>query len=162
MVAAIADVDPDVVQQRAELQPLALARAQAVPADRLVEQLGGHPCHLPGVLRPVVAPLAKLLDAAAADVRVALDGGDVLLVAPHVVQDQAFAQRHLAERDLVGAEAADDGVEEHRAGHRQVGAARIESGHLQAGGLSEATSALRTGAALGRHRRWWILDDMTC
>ena len=152
VMAAVADVDADVVQQRPELQPLALARPEAVPPGRLIEQLRGHPRHLTRMLGPVVAALAELLDAAAADVGIALDGGDVALVAPDVVEDQPFAQRHLAERDLVGAEAAEDGVEQHGAGDRQVGAPRIEPGHLQARGLiggDERLADLVDG--LGRH-----------
>ena len=43
-----------------------------------------------------------------------------------------FAQREIAERELVGAEPADDGVEEHRAGDREIGAARIHAGRGQA------------------------------
>ena len=63
---------------------------------------------------PVAAPLAELDDAAAADVGIALDLADARAVAPDVVEHQPFAQRQVAERELVRAEPADDGVEQHR------------------------------------------------
>jgi hypothetical protein len=99
-----------------------------------------------------VAAFPELLDAAATDVRIALDGGDVALVAPDVVQDQSFAQGHLAERHLLGAEAAEDGVEQHGAGHRQVGASRIQPRHLQAPRLIGGDERLAHFVdGLGRH-----------
>ena len=114
------------------------------------------------MLGPVVPTFAELLDAAAADVRIALDRGDVALVAPDVVEDQPFAQGHLAQRDLVGAQAAEDGVDQHRAGHRQVGAPRIQPGHLQARRLiggDERLANLVDG--LGRHGPVvQVVDDM--
>ena len=48
-----------------------------------------------------------------------------------VVEDQPFAQREIAERHLLGAEAAQDRVEQHGAGDDEVGASRIEPGHAQ-------------------------------
>ncbi len=126
MVALVADVHADVVQQRAVLEPLAFAVAQPVDAARLVEDGQRQSRDLLRVLRPVAAPLAELDDAAAADVGVAFDLADARAVAVDVVEDQAFAQRQVAERELVGAEAPDDRVEQHGAGDGEVGAARID------------------------------------
>ena len=130
-MALVADVHADVVEQGAVLEPLALAVAEPVHAARLIEDVQREPRHLLRVLRPVAAPFAELDDAAAADVRVALDLADARAVALDVVEDQPFAQRQVAERELVGAEPADDRVEEHDAGDRQVGAARIHARQLQ-------------------------------
>ena len=132
VVALVADVDADVVQQRAVLEPLALAVGQPVHAARLVEDVQRQPRDLLRVLRPVAAALAELDDAAAPDVGVALDLADAGAVAVDVVEDEAFAQREVAERELVGAEPADDRVEEHRAGDREIGAPRIHARRRQA------------------------------
>ena len=48
-----------------------------------------------------------------------------------VVEDEAFAQRQVAEREFLGAEPPEDRVEQDRAGDAQVGAPRIEAGHVQ-------------------------------
>ena len=84
---------------------------EAVDAARLVEDGQREPRDLLRVLRPVAAALAELDDAAAADVGIALDLADARAVAVDVVEDEAFAQREVAERELVGAEPPDDRVE---------------------------------------------------
>ena len=132
VVPLVADVDADVVQQGRVFEPLALAVGQAVNAARLVEQRRRQPRDLLRVLGPVVAPLGQLDDAAAADVGIAIGLRDLLAVPRDVVEDQPFAQRQVAERDLGGAEPAEDRVEEDRAGDREVGAPRIEARHAQA------------------------------
>ena len=114
----------------------------------LVEQAHRHPRHLTRVLGPVVAALAQLLDAAAADVGVALDGGDVLPVAADVVEDQPFAQRQVAERDLLGAEPAQDRVEQHGAGRP-----RDRRGADRGRASAAARPGRRRRAPCGR---WWI------
>ena len=65
-----------------------------------------EPRDLLRVLRPVAAALAELDDAAAPDVGVALDLADARAVAVDVVEDEPFAQREVAEREVVGAEPA--------------------------------------------------------
>ena len=45
-----------------------------------------------------------------------------------VPEAMLFTEREIAERDLVGAQAAKNGVEQHGAGHHQIGAPRIEAG----------------------------------
>ena len=131
MVALVADVDADVVQERRILEPLALAIGQAVDAARLVEQRDREPRDLLRVLRPVVAALGELEDAAAADVGIAIGLRDLLAVPRDVVEHQPFAQRQIAQRDLVGAEPPQDRVEQDGAGDGEVGAARLEAGHAQ-------------------------------
>ena len=90
VVALVADVDADVVQQRAVLEPLAFAVGQSVHAARLIEDVQRQPRDLLRVLRPVAAPLAELDDAAAPDVGVALDFADPGAVAVDVVEDDAL------------------------------------------------------------------------
>ena len=130
-MALVTDVHADVVQQRAVLEPLALGVAEAVDAPGLIEDVQGDPGDLLGVFRPVSASLAQLDDAAAADVGVAFDFPNPGAVAPDVVEHEAFAQREVAQRELVGAEPADDGVEEHRAGDGEIGTSRIHAWNAQ-------------------------------
>ena len=108
VMALVADVDADVVQQRAVLQPLALAIAELVHRPRLIEERQRQPRDLLRVVRPVAAALAQLDDAAAADVGVALDLADRRRVAVDVVEHQPFAEREVAERDVLGAEPAQE------------------------------------------------------
>ena len=61
-----------------------------------------------------------------------IDLRDLPPVAADVVEHQPFAQREIAERQLLGAEPAQDRVEQDRAGDDEVGASRIEARHRQA------------------------------
>ena len=132
VMALVADVDADVVQQRAVLQPFPLAVGEPVHAARLIEDVQRQPRDLLRVLRPVPAPLAEFDDAAAADVGIALDLADAGAVAVDVVEHDALAQGEVAEREPIGAEPADNRVEEDRAGHREIRAARIHARRRQA------------------------------
>ena len=131
MVARIADVRAEVVHQRRILEPLALAIGQPVNGARLVEQRERQPRDVLRVHREVVAALGQLDGAAAPHVGNAIDLRDLSLVAPHVVEDEPFAEREIAQRQLVGAEPPKDRVEQDRAGDDEVGAPRIEAGHRQ-------------------------------
>ena len=111
VMARIADMRADVVQERCKFQPLALAIGQAVRAARLVEDREAQSRHLIRVLRPVAAALGELDDAAAAHVRVLPGLRDVLPVALNVIEDEAFAKREVAQRDLARVEVPQDGVE---------------------------------------------------
>ena len=51
---------------------------------------------------------------------------DVSPVAPDIVEDQPFAQRQIAERELLGTQPAQDGVDQDGTRDREVGATRIE------------------------------------
>jgi len=129
VVRVIRDVDADVVEQRRVFQPLAVAVGQRVRAARLVEQADGEPRDLVRVLRRVVAPLGQLDDAATPNVGVAVGLGDLLPVPRDVIEDETFPERVIAQGDLFGAQAPQDGFEEHDAGGCEVGAARIEPGN---------------------------------
>ena len=131
MVILVADVDADVVQHRRVLEPFALAIGQAVDAAGLIEQREREARDLIRVFREELAALGQLEHAAAAHVRIAIGLRDLLAVPRDVVEHEPFAQRQVAQRDLVGAEAADDVVEENRAGDDEVGAPRFEAGNPQ-------------------------------
>ena len=99
---------------------------------RLVEQRQRQPDHLLRVLRVVVAALGQFERAAAAHVGDPVDLGDLPPVAADVVEHQPFAQRQVAERELLRAEPPQDRVEQHGAGDDEIGAPRIEAGHGEA------------------------------
>ncbi len=150
VVSRIADMHADVVEQGRVFEPLAFVVGQLVDRPRLIEESQSQLRDLAGVLGPVAASIAELDHAAAPDVRIALDLRDLLPVALNVVENQAFAQGEVAERELVRPERANDGVEEHRTGHDQVGPARIQAGNLEAllqaqidDGLAKAMQLLR-------------------
>ena len=132
VVALVADKRADVVKQCRELQPLPLAIGEAVHRPRLIEDRKREPHHLLRVLRVVVAPLGELQRAASPNVGDAVDMRDVLAVATDVVEHQAFTQREVAQRDVFGAEAAQDRVEQDAAGDDEIGAARVEARNRQA------------------------------
>jgi hypothetical protein len=98
---------------------------------RLVEDRERETCDLLRVFGKVVAPLGQLDGTAAPDVRDAIDLRDLLLVAPDVVDDEPFTQRQVAERDVLGVQAAKDRVDEHGTRHHEVRAARVEAGHSE-------------------------------
>jgi hypothetical protein len=128
VVALVADMHADVVEERGVLEPFALAIGEAVDGARLIEQREREPRDVLRVLGPVVAALGELEDAAAADVGIAIGLRDFLAVARNVVEDQPLAQRQIAERDFVGAEPAEDFIEQDRARYREIDAARLETG----------------------------------
>jgi hypothetical protein len=127
MVALVADVHADVVQQRAELEPFPLSIAEAVHAPRLVENAQRQTGHLLRMLGPVPAPFAELDDAAATDVRVSLDLTNSRAVAVNVIEHEALAKREVAQGELIGVQTADDRVEQHGTSDREVGAPRIHA-----------------------------------
>ncbi|HYM25237.1 MAG TPA: hypothetical protein VEU08_18600 [Vicinamibacterales bacterium] len=92
VVPLVTDVNPDVVQDGGVFQPFALAIGQSVDDARLVEQGRRKARHLVRVRGPVVAALRQLDHAPAPDVRIQVRVRDLLPVARHVVEHQAFAQ----------------------------------------------------------------------
>src|SRR5262245_39561813 len=68
MVALVADVNTDIVEDRPVLEPFALAIGQSMDAACVIEQCSGEPRDLLRVFGPVVAPLGELDDAAPPDV----------------------------------------------------------------------------------------------
>jgi hypothetical protein len=127
VVALVADVHADVVEQRAILEPVPFSIPETVHAARLIEDRERQPSDVLGMFRPVPTALTELDDAAAADVGVALHLPDPRAVAVNVIEDQPFAQRKIAEHELVGSEPADDRIEEDRAGDAEIGPARVET-----------------------------------
>ena len=126
VVSFVADVHTQVVQDRGVLQPLALAVRETVNRARVIEESDRQPRHLLRVLGPEVAALGQLEDAPPPDIGVAIGLRDLLAVARDVVEDESLAQGQVAQRDLVGAETAENLIEQNRAGHREVGAAWLE------------------------------------
>ena len=86
---------------------------EPVHRPRLIEERQREPHHLLRVFGVVVAPLGQLERAAPPHVGDAVDLRDVLAVATDVVEHQPFAQRQVAQRDVFGAEPAQDRVEQH-------------------------------------------------
>ena len=132
VVPVVADVHADVVQQRCVLEPVALTIGQAVRRSSLVEQRERKLGNLLGVRRRIMAALRQLDDAAAPHLRITLDFVDLGLVAFDVIKYQPLTQRHVAERHLGGAQALQDGVQEHRTGNDEVAPTRIEPRNPQA------------------------------
>ncbi len=130
VMAGIADVGADVVQQRRELQPFPFEIGQPVHRARLIENPSRDARDLMCMFRPVAAALRKLDDAAPADVGIAIGLCDVLAVPLDVVQHQAFAQREVAERDVARVQAGEDRVQQHASRHHQIGASRIQPGQF--------------------------------
>jgi hypothetical protein len=128
----VADVDADVVQQPGVLQPLPLAVGQAMDGARLVEERGRQPGDLLSVLGPVAAPFRQLDDAAAANVRIAIGLRDLLPMPGDVVQQQAFTERQVTERDCRRFQAPDDGVQQNGSGDSEIGASRFKTGDAEA------------------------------
>ena len=131
MVSGIADVAADVVQQRRVLEPFAFFVGQAVDGARLIEERQREAHDLVRVIRVVGAALGQLQRAAAPHVGDVVDLRDLPPVAADVVEHEPFAQRQIAERQLSGAESAEDGVEHDRAGGDEVRTPRIETGNRQ-------------------------------
>src|SRR5262249_7557047 len=119
MMPIVADVYADIVQKRREFQPFPFAIAEPVHAPRLIKNAQRQACDLLRMLGPVAAAFAEFDDAATSDVGVALDLANAGAIAVDVVEDEAFAKREVAEREITGAEAAQDRVEQHRAGDVQ-------------------------------------------
>jgi len=126
VMAFVADVHADVVQEGRILEPFALPVGQRVRATRGVEQGEREPRDVLRVLGCVVAPFGKLDDAAPPHVGVAHRASDLLAVASDVVEDDALAKRHVAERDLARAEPSEDHVDQDRTRDRDVRAPGVE------------------------------------
>jgi len=131
VMAFVADVDADIVQDACIFEPLAFAIGQPVDAPCLVEQHRRESCDLLRVLGPVVAPFGELEHAPSAYIRVPIGLRDLLPMPRNVVEDEAFAQRQVAECDVGRAEPPDDRVQQNAARHCKIGATRLESRHSE-------------------------------
>jgi CHAD domain-containing protein len=128
VVPFVTDVNADVVQDGCIFEPLTLAIGETVNGPRLIEQPHRQPGHLLRVLRPVVAALGQLDDAAPADVGIPVCLRDLFAVLGNVIEDEAFSEREIAQGDLRCAEPPQQLVHEDDSGDDQIGAARFESG----------------------------------
>ena len=128
----VADVLAGVVQEGGEVEPLAGPVVEPVRRARFVEDPERQARDLRGVIGRAVVSQGQLDHAPPPDVRVALEALDADQVAADVVEHGALAQRELAQRELVRAELAEDRVEEHGAGHNQIGAPGVEARQLEA------------------------------
>jgi hypothetical protein len=131
VVTLVADVHADIVKDRCVLEPLTLAIGQTVNRARLIEQRHRQPGDLLRVLRPVIAPLRELEDAAPPDVRISIGLRDLFAVLRNVIQDDAFSERQVAEGELGRAQAPEDLVHQDHTRHDEVGASRLETGNAQ-------------------------------
>jgi len=131
VMALVTDVDADVMQQGRIFEPFTLTIGEAVDDARLVEEGDRQPRHLLRVLRPVVAPLGELEHAPSPHVGIPVGLRDLLPVAPDVVEDEALAQRQIAQRDVGRAEPAQNRVQQDAARDGQVRPPRFEAGHPQ-------------------------------
>ena len=125
-------MDADVVQDCRVLEPLALTIGQSMDRAGLIEERRREPCDLHRVLGPVIAALRELDDASTPDVGIPIGLHDLLPVTRHIVEDEAFAQRQVAERQVRRAESPQDRVEQDRAGDGQVGTPRLEARYAEA------------------------------
>src|SRR5688500_8754908 len=121
----IADVRADVMQQRRELEPLALAIGEAMDAARLIEDRQRESRDLTRVFGPIAAALGQLDDTAPPHVRVLAGLRDMFSVALDVIENEPFAQREITEGDFSRLEFLQDGIEQHSAGDDQIGPPRI-------------------------------------
>ena len=127
----VADVDADIVQDGRVLEQLSLVIRHSVHRTRLVEQGDGQARDVLRVFRPEVAPLGKLEDTPPPHVRIPVGLRDLFPVARDEIEYQSFAQREIAQRDVLCSEPAQDLVNENHAGNREVGAPGFETGHTQ-------------------------------
>jgi len=131
MVTFVTDVDAGIVQNGRVLEPFALLVGHPVNGARPVEERQRQPRDLVRVIRPIAAALSEFDHTAPAHVRIPIGLRDLLPVFGDVVEDQTLAKRQIAQTDLVGVEPFQNGVEQDRAGNREVGTSRIEPRHLE-------------------------------
>ena len=150
VVALVADVVADVVEQRGVLEPLTLPFAELVDGLRPVEQRQREPRHPLGVIGFPVAPLGEFHGRSPPHVRVAVDARDVAPMLLDVVEHQAFAKRQIAERDLARrracAAACRGALRRRRSGRRAADRARVAAaaarGPVSDGFLAEPMDGL--------------------
>jgi hypothetical protein len=131
VVTLVADVDAGIVQNGRVLEPFALLVGHPVNGARAVEERQRKPRDLVRVIRPIAAALSEFDHTAPAHVRIPIGLRDLLPVFGDVIEDQTLAKRQVAQTDLVGVEPFQNGVEQDRAGNREVGTSRIEPRYLE-------------------------------
>jgi hypothetical protein len=138
VMSRVTNVRPDIVEQRGELEPFPLPIGEPMDAPCLVEHRKAQPRDLIGMLGPVAAAFRQLDHAAPPDVGVLAGLRDVLTIALNIFEDEPFAKREVAQRNLAGIDVPQNRVEQHAAGDDEVGAARVEPGKLHALGNASA------------------------
>src|SRR6266404_720968 len=124
----VRNVIPDVVQQRRVLEPFALAIAETVAVDGLIEQRDGETRDLLAVPFLEVQPPAEVHHAAPARVGDRLVLLDLAPVPPDEIEHDTLAERPLARDELRQLEPPHDVIEQDRTGHDGVDATPIEPG----------------------------------
>jgi hypothetical protein len=131
VMALEGDMHADIVKNRSIFQPVALEIAKPVYGAGFVEDRQSQPCHLIRMFRPVMVVLRELDDAATSDIGIPIDLRNLFPVPGNVIENQALAQRQIAEGQLVGAQPLQDRVEQDSPGHGEIRASRVEAGHLE-------------------------------
>ena len=142
----------DVVEERGELEQLAVGGVEAVQLGGGVEEVERQRGDLTGVrFRPVAAAGEAR---APRSPRMACGSSDqsVGIVVAHRVEHDALAQRPLADGQLVEPEQLHRGGEHHRAGDDEVDAAGVEALDAQAVGRRRGQEVLVQREELGRGR----------
>jgi hypothetical protein len=91
VVPLVADVCPDIVQERAVLEPLPFLLSEAMARLQPVEDRERQAGDLLRVRRQVIAALGKLDHAATPDVGVAIDRANVAGIPLDVIEHEPFA-----------------------------------------------------------------------
>ena len=111
-MAGEADVATDVVHQRRIFEPFALAVGEPMDRARLIEKRKREPYDLIRVLGVVAAALGEFERAPAPHVRNAIDLRDLAPVPTNIIEYQPFTKRQVTQRQVLGAEAAENRVEQ--------------------------------------------------
>ena len=136
VVAAAGDVLADVVQQRGELEQLAVVGVEAVQLGGGVEEVERRASRPDGSAAPASCTGGR--GSSTALPRMACGSSDQSAGSwrPHRVEHDALAQRPLADRELVELERVHRGGQHHRPGDDEVDPSGVEAVDAQAvGGL---------------------------
>jgi len=145
VVAGVADVPADVVEDGGVFEELAFLGAELVERLELVEEREGELGDLQGMLFVEIAAAAELEDRAAAGVADLHGEFHLGPVGLHVVDDHAFAEGAVADVDFADVEFVKEVGDEHGAGDDLIGAAGVEPGEMPAFGEGRAEQAFADG-----------------
>ena len=127
--------------------------AQGVARLRPVEELQGQVRRVARVGLVVLAALGQGHHAAPPHVGIGLGPGQGARMAVDVVEEDAFPQRPLAEHQLLHAQPAQDGVEDHRPHGQDVGPRLVDAGQAEPLAKGQAAQALAQLGDRGRAHR---------
>ena len=125
-------MEADVVEQRGELEQLAVGVGQPVQRAQAAEEIERQPGDVLGVRLVGVAAARQAHHRAAAQIGVLVDELDARPVARRVVGDQPLAQRRLAQDVGVGVHHLEERADQDDAGDDRVDALGIEVGQARA------------------------------